>query len=145
MIFFPLHSGLRDHFIKNSNDWKHYYDLTEPHNAKFPNPWYDKFSSFQRILVIRTIRPDKVIPVITKLIEEELGEKFTYPPPFDISKSYSDSICLTPLIFILSPGVDPMSNLLQFAEKMGQSEKLQSVSLGQGQVNRFKCRRTKFI
>ncbi|XP_050526602.1 dynein axonemal heavy chain 12 isoform X2 [Daktulosphaira vitifoliae] len=125
--------GIKEHFIQNINEWKEYYDLVEPHNSKFPNPWYDKLSNFQKILVIRTIRPDKVTPVIIRLIEKELGEKFTHPPPFDISKSYGDSICLTPLIFVLSPGVDPMANLLQFAEKKGQSEKLQSVSLGQGQ------------
>lgn len=130
-----LISGIKNDFIEHVDDWKNYYDLTHHENAKFPNPWYDKLSDFQRIIIVRTIRPDKVIPVITKLIKIELGEKFTYPPPFDINKSYSDSGCLSPLIFILSPGIDPMSSLLQFAEKKGQAETLQSVSLGQGQVN----------
>lgn len=129
-------SGIKDDFISNVDEWKKYCDLTDHGILKFPNPWYDKLSDFQRILVIRTIRPDKVILVITKLIEEELGEKFIHPPPFDINKSYCDSICLSPLIFILSPGVDPMASLLQFADKMGHTKSLQSVSLGQGQVNR---------
>lgn len=128
-------TGIKNYFTRDVNEWKKYYDLTDSENSKFPNPWYDKLSDFQRILVVRTIKPDKVIPVITKLILKELGEKFIYPPPFDINKSYGDSICLSPLIFILSPGVDPMANLLQFAEKMNQSDNLQSVSLGQGQVN----------
>lgn len=119
------------------DEWKIYCDSTDQGILKFPNPWYDKLSDFQRILVVRAIRLDKVIPVITKLIEVELGDKFIYPPPFDINKSYGDSTCLTPLIFILSPGVDPMASLLQFANKMGLMESLQSVSLGQGQVNRI--------
>lgn len=117
------------------DEWKNYYDLTDHENSKFPEPWYSKLTDFQRILVVRTIRPDKVIPVIIKLIKLELGEKFIYPPPFDINKSYNDSICLSPLIFILSPGVDPMANLLQFADQMNHEENLRSVSLGQGQVN----------
>lgn len=116
------------------DEWKNYYDLTNPENSKFPNPWYDKLSDFQRILVVRTIRPDKVIPIVTKLIEAELGQKFIYPPPFDINKSYNDSNCLSPLIFILSPGVDPMASLLKFADQQDQADNLQSVSLGQGQV-----------
>lgn len=116
-------------------DWKEYYDLADHEDSKFPNPWYDKLSDFQRILIVRTIRPDKVIPVITKLIESELGEKFVQPPPFDIQKSYNDSYCLIPLIFILSPGVDPMVSLLHFANKMDMADTLQSISLGQGQVN----------
>ncbi|VVC38423.1 Dynein heavy chain, coiled coil stalk,P-loop containing nucleoside triphosphate hydrolase,Dynein heavy [Cinara cedri] len=125
--------GIKDDFIREINDWKKYYDLNNHENSKFPSPWHDKLSDFQRILVVRVIRPDKVIPVILKLIKTELGERFINPPPFDIKKSYNDSFCLSPLIFILSPGADPMANLLQFAEKMGLDDTLQSVSLGQGQ------------
>lgn len=127
--------GIKNDFILNVEDWKSYYDLTDNENSKFPSPRFNKLSDFQRILIIRTIRPDNVIPVIMKFIKTELGEKFISPPLFDINKSYSDSICLSPLIFILSPGIDPMVSLLQFADKMGQADSIQSVSLGQGQVN----------
>uniref|UniRef100_A0A2S2QQU5 Dynein heavy chain 7, axonemal n=1 Tax=Sipha flava TaxID=143950 RepID=A0A2S2QQU5_9HEMI len=127
--------GIKNDFIQKVNDWKEYYDQADQEDSTFPNPWYDKLSDFQRILVVRTIRPDKVIPIIIKLIESELGENFIQPPPFDIQKSYNDSYCLNPLIFILSPGVDPMVSLLQFANKMDKTETIQSVSLGQGQVN----------
>lgn len=128
-------SGLKDDFVKNVDDWKNFHDQTDIENSKFPVHWYDKSSDFQRILIVRAIRPDKVIPVITKLIATELGENFIHPPPFDVQQSYGDSNCLSPLVFILSPGVDPMASLLQFADKMGQVKTLRSVSLGQGQVN----------
>lgn len=116
------------------DDWKNYYDWLDDENLQFPNPWYDKLSDFQRILVIRILKPYKVMHIIKKLIEKELGEKFISPPPFDINKSYDDSTCMRPLIFIISPGMDTMASLLQFADKMGQTERLKSVSLGQGQV-----------
>ncbi|VVC44482.1 Dynein heavy chain, domain-2,Dynein heavy chain domain,Dynein heavy chain, P-loop containing D4 domain,P- [Cinara cedri] len=127
------YNGIKDDLIKNVEYWKNYYYLTDGENHKFPNPWHDKLSNFQRILVVRTIRPDKVIPVIAKFIEAELGEQFIYNLPFEIQKSYGDSTCLSPLIFILSPGVDPMVSLLQFAHKLGKTETLRNVSLGQGQ------------
>jgi len=117
------------------NGWKAYYDLTDVESSKFPDPWYDRLNDFQRTLVVRAVRPDKAIPALKKLIALELGEKFIYPPPFDINRSYNDSVCLSPLIFILSPGVDPMASLMQFAGKMGLADTLQSISLGQGQVN----------
>lgn len=62
-----------------------------------------------------------------------MGLRFVISPPFDISKSYIDSDCLTPLIFILSPGSDPMSALLKFVDKMNYLERFESISLGQDQ------------
>jgi hypothetical protein len=76
----------------------------------------------------------QLITCITKFIENELGSKYVTPPTFDIAKSYDDSNCLCPLIFILSPGADPMAALMIFANKMGYSRNFRSISLGQGQV-----------
>lgn len=64
-----------------------------------------------------------------------MGQKYIEPPSFDIEDSYKDSNCCTPLIFILSPGTDPISNLIKFSEdkKMDRTD-LITISLGQGQV-----------
>lgn len=45
-----------------------------------------------------------------------------------------DSTTKTPLIFVLSPGVDPTGALLQLAEASGMSRKFHALSLGQGQA-----------
>ena len=63
-----------------------------------------------------------------------LGEAFIESPPFNLAASYGDSSCYTPIIFILSPGADPMANLLNFAkEKEMDGGRFKSLSLGQGQ------------
>ncbi|KMQ85051.1 dynein heavy chain axonemal-like protein [Lasius niger] len=62
-----------------------------------------------------------------------MGLPFVIPPSFDISKAYADSSCLTPLVFILSTGSDPMGALIKFVENMNYLERFESISMGQGQ------------
>ena len=67
-------------------------------------------------------------------MKKNLGQKFIEPPPFDLAKSYADSNCTIPLVFILSPGADPMSALLKFAQDKGfDGNRFNAISLGQGQ------------
>ncbi len=89
---------------------------------------------------MRIIRQDKVIPSIIKLIkkEKELGKEYVQPPPFDLAKSFSDSTNKTPVIFVLSPGADPMSDLDKFSKI--KNIKIDSLSLGQGQSEKAKIK-----
>merc|ERR1711871_1119333 len=91
-------------------------------------------SEFQKLCLIRALRPDDVVPNVELFVKHEMGTRFIEPPPFDLSASYADSNCASPLIFVLSPGADPMSELLKLAEDLGvPTSKLFIISLGQGQ------------
>lgn len=62
-----------------------------------------------------------------------MGERFIISPTFDLAKCYKDSTIQTPLIFVLSPGSDPVADFLRFAEESGMGKRIESISLGQGQ------------
>ena len=72
--------------------------------------------------------------MVLEFVETELGSAFIEPPPFKLDECYADSSCISPLVFILSPGADPMTQLLKFAENRGYGgRRTQAISLGQGQ------------
>jgi len=62
-----------------------------------------------------------------------MGRQFIEPPTFNLAKSYKDSSVTVPLIFILSPGSDPVADFLRYAEEMNMSKKYEAISLGRGQ------------
>ena len=94
----------------------------------------DSFSTFRRMCILRCLRPDSVVPATQQFISEELGTNFIEPPPFDIKACYNDSKCFTPLIFVLTPGADPMTQLMNLATDMDMDgNRLTAISLGQGQ------------
>ncbi|XP_030888189.1 dynein heavy chain 12, axonemal [Leptonychotes weddellii] len=131
---FPAFKELRKHFCEHITEWREIYDSKEPYNAKFPVPMDEKLNELQKIIILRCLRPDKITPAITNYVTDKLGKKFVEPPPFDLTKSYLDSNCTIPLIFVLSPGADPMASLLKFAnDKAMSGNKFQAISLGQGQ------------
>lgn len=61
--------GIRVHMEKNQDKWKAVFDDAEPQNAKFPAPWPEKLSVFQNMLVLRCIRPDKLVPAIQSFVQ----------------------------------------------------------------------------
>jgi len=127
----PKFNGLREHFENETELWKAIYDSSEPHNATLPGVWGEKLNAFQFLLVIRCVRPDKVVPALTHFISESMGKRFIEPIPFDLTPSYNESSATQPLLFVLSPGSDPMATLLKFADD--KKVRVEQVSLGQGQ------------
>lgn len=118
----------------HADQWKLIYDHKEPHLAAFPEPFNERLNQFQKMLLVRCISPDRITPAVTEFVKKNLGQKFIEPPPFDLAKSYLDSNCCIPLVFILSPGADPMAQLLKFSQDKGfEGNKFNAISLGQGQ------------
>lgn len=81
-------------------------------------------NNFQKIIFIKALRSDKVVPAIQNWITEQMGERFIISPTFDLSKCYKDSSIQTPLIFVLSAGSDPVADFLRFAEESGMGKRI---------------------
>jgi len=128
----PNLKGIKDDLIDPG--WKKFYDSASPHKEIIPAGWDAKLKGLDRLVVLRCIRPDKVVPAVQDYIVENMGRAYVEPPTFNLPLSYGDASSTTPLIFVLSPGADPMAALLKFADEKGfGGDRIQTISLGQGQ------------
>ncbi|KAF5292010.1 hypothetical protein FQA39_LY14127 [Lamprigera yunnana] len=126
--------GIIGSFEQFTRDWRDWYLHNEPENLPLIAEWDDICNEFQKMLIVRCIRPDRVSFCTTQYIINQMGPKFVEPPVLDIKAVLEESVPRAPLIFVLSPGVDPVTSLIQLAETANMSSYFQSLSLGQGQA-----------
>ena len=83
-------------------------------------------------MLLKVLREEKLVQGIKEFVKKELGEKFIESPQFDLSGAFTDSLATTPIIFVLSPGADPIVYLLNLAKQKNMDQRLKILSLGQG-------------
>lgn len=123
--------------LEHEEDWRSFYNAMDPKNIELPFPWFGKTNRFEKLILIKILRPDRLNESVKFFVEIEMGSLYVHPSDFELSKSYEEANCLTPLIFFL--GADPMQSLMGFAKKMGFDKVLKTISLGKGESSwRFK-------
>uniref|UniRef100_A0A673CHG9 Dynein axonemal heavy chain 10 n=1 Tax=Sphaeramia orbicularis TaxID=375764 RepID=A0A673CHG9_9TELE len=131
---FPDQFGsLPDDVEKNCDEWKSWYDLDGPEQASFPMKYEENLSAFQKLLLLRCFRVDRVYRAVTDYVAVTMGEKYVQPPVINFDAIYEQSTPFSPIVFILSPGSDPASDIMKLAERSGFRDKFTFLAMGQGQ------------
>lgn len=84
-------------------------------------------------MLLKVLREEKLVQGVKAFVGSELGAAFIESPPFDLEGAAADSTAGTPVIFVLSPGADPIADLMALAKGSGMEARLKVLSLGQGQ------------
>lgn len=114
---------------------------SNPEISALPGEWEGKCNHLSKMIMIKTIRPDRVLFSASLFVNNKISEKFVQPAPFKFDELFENSAKITPVIFILSPGTDPFGILQTFATQKGIQ--LLPVSLGQGQAKKARDSVTK--
>jgi len=133
MDLLPKLAGIKDAILTNPDQFRPIYDAVEAHQQPLPEPWNSKLDEFEKMIVLKALRPDKLIPAIQDWVTLKIGRQFVEPPTFDLGQCFKDATVTTPLIFVLSPGSDPIADFKRFADEMGFGKRYDQISLGQGQ------------
>lgn len=85
-------------------------------------------------MLLRCFRVDRVYRAINTYITITMGEEYITPPVISFDAIYEQTTATIPVVFVLSPGSDPTSDLMKLADRCGAGEgKFRHISLGQGQ------------
>ena len=67
-------------FASHGSAWKTVFDAEDPSFVPLPLHYDATMTMFQKLCLLRCLRPDKVVPSVVKFVENTLGHKFTEPP-----------------------------------------------------------------
>ncbi|KAH9593471.1 Dynein heavy chain [Trypanosoma melophagium] len=125
--------GVATSFEQAQESWHNWFLQENPESTELPDEWQTRTADnyIQRMIFVRCLRLDRVIFMVYEFIEKQLGAQFVDPPPFNLKDTYEESANVIPLVFVLSPGVDPTNQLLALAQREGRQ--LKTLALGQGQ------------
>ena len=128
--------NLGDNIQSDSDDWQRWFDSEMPEVAKLPGDYQKNLSQFDRLIILRALRPDRVSTALKHWIEEMMGKEYVFQKPFDMPACYAETSNQTPTFFVLFAGVDPTP----WVESLGKSKGItfengnfKNISMGQGQ------------
>ncbi|KAF8058055.1 DHC10 [Scenedesmus sp. PABB004] len=127
----PAFKGLAGSLDAAGADWEAWFRAPEPEAAELPREWEAKLNELQRLLLLRSLRPDRVVFAATTFVANALGRRFVEPPLLDLGDALAASSPSTPLIFVLSPGVDPTEPLRKLAAERDMAGRLHTAPTAQ--------------
>jgi dynein heavy chain len=129
-----IFSGIIDNVVRSEDAWRDWATSETPENIPVPMGYTEKLNDFQQMCLLRCFRVDRVFNAVTNFIVKQMGQKYVMPPVVNYQNIYDQSLPTTPVIFILSPGADPATDLTKLADQLGfGGSRLKFLSMGQGQ------------
>lgn len=140
-----LEKAIPEHFqgfangVNSDNlNWKRWYHAvkpTPPERTALPGEWDSKCEDkLKKMIVLRCFRVDRVNYAIRDYVETFMKKEFVESVPTQIKEVIEESSPKTPLIIVLSPGVDPTEQLKKLAEEKNVT--FEAISMGKGQAQK---------
>ena len=68
--------GIANSFDQYPRDWNLWFTSSEPENTPLPGEWDNSCNELQRMLIVRSLRQDRVPFCVTTFIINNLGAKY---------------------------------------------------------------------
>jgi dynein heavy chain len=133
-------TGISNAVALNHKDWHRWYLSVKPappESAQLPGEWETKCEDkLKKMIVLRCFRTDRVNFAIRNYVEQHMKKDYIENRPTILKDVFEDSKPSEPIIFLLSPGVDPTDALKKLADE--KDTHFEAISMGKGQSERAK-------
>ena len=126
---------LQQDLLDGAKHWDEWTKLEAPEQVDPPGD-YGKMSPFQKMCLLRAIRPDRLTAALRTQIVTMFGKMFIDEEGFNIFSIYRETAPQTACFFYLFAGADVVSDLDPLLKKKGYSVEnglFINISMGQGQ------------
>ena len=102
-------SGILNLILEHEDEFEEYVaDETEQgFYYQMPCNLSNTLTPFEKILLVRCLKPEKVLFTVQKYLELDLGAEYAISPISSMENLFRASMANSPIIFVLSQGVDP--------------------------------------
>ena len=117
------------------NYWRRWLKEEKAEVGELPRS-VQHYTNFQKLCLIRAMRPDRMLSAMTNYVLETMGKKYIESDTFNMNETFKESASSIPIFFVLFPGVDPT----QWVEEQGkicnksiQNGTFINIPMGEGQ------------
>ena len=132
----PRFKGIGDNMQSDSDDWNAWFDIEKAEEAKFPGEYEKNLTAFDKLILLRAMRPDRLMNSLSKFIANTMKSDFITQKPFNMRATFEETNNKTPVFFVLFAGVDPTPWVERLGKEMNitqRNKRFVNISMGQGQ------------
>ncbi len=135
---YPLYRAVAQSIEAQPDEWRRFAESDEPFKHNFDKMVRGRVGSFDRVLLTRVFRPEKLLGCLREYTATLLGKWAVQDVAGTLREAWEETDTRTPIIFLISQGADAAGQIKALGEERGFAvyERLWPVSLGQGQGER---------
>ena len=116
--------------LNDTPTWSSFGVSAQP-ELEFPASVANKITPFQKVLLVQTLRPDRLQSAMNLFAAKSLGLKALATSTLNLKRLTQDTSPKEPILIIISPGTDPSQDLQELAVGTVGREKYHEVAMGQ--------------
>ena len=108
--------------VGRDKEWKSWCDTEQPEEEETPCGLDRKLTIFSKLLLIRSLCPDRTLAQARKYVEDSLGRDYLEHKSLDLTELVEDTERKCPLVGLISTGSDPCGLVESMARSREQED-----------------------